>query len=537
MLQGGHARIPKGRFPVTPITMKSNARISGCGIGISQLYLRTDVIDLDPSPTVVDPSDHFVIATEAKTGTDFVENVMVSDLTIDGSRRSGDVDFSIIGWDPNDPANKQGDAYGLWIRNCRNSIFENLEIIECWTDGVMVSIPFGASAQNPSSNCILNSFIIRGCDRQAVSIVGGDELTLSNFAVENIGQGSTAKPLGAALDIEPGQSTPASNNITVANWVIRNAKQGILCSSVETTVGTQSGISISNVVCEDLNGIQALAVYDTKGVAVNGFSCRDFNPGTPGLGIIFENAVGTASNLNFSKITNTAFAVIVRGSESDMEISNLHVEDCNAACLYVGNNRFGPPPEETYQDPETTSALISNFTFRDVFKDTAIGNGVIVVRSTGDVRLRNGLIRQSQAAEQVQLFSEEVNGVPQNLQASFENCDFGDEIPRDLFRDESTDFGKAKGLTNTWNRQPVRVTTSNFDIRYENTVHIDRDGATTLTLSERSEWVGNELLIRHVGSGTPNITINSSTTVATISTTGGAVLLHRSNTGWFANQF
>ena len=36
-------------------------------------------------------------------------------------------------------------------RNCRDSVFQNVEIINCWTDGVMVSIPFGVSSSKPVS--------------------------------------------------------------------------------------------------------------------------------------------------------------------------------------------------------------------------------------------------------------------------------------------------------------------------------------------------------------------------------------------------
>ena len=86
--------------------------------------------------------------------------------------------------------------------------------------------------------------------------MGGNRITLGNFIVQDISEDASAKPLGAALDIEPGLITPANTEIVVADWTIRNTKQGIIANGDGAT-GTQSGIVISNINCQGLNGAQA----------------------------------------------------------------------------------------------------------------------------------------------------------------------------------------------------------------------------------------------------------------------------------------
>ena len=78
---GGHVRIPKGTYYVNPITLKSNCRITGCGIGLSRLVF-------SPSSPPTNASDQHVLATEPipLSTTGHIRNVMVSDITLDGNR-------------------------------------------------------------------------------------------------------------------------------------------------------------------------------------------------------------------------------------------------------------------------------------------------------------------------------------------------------------------------------------------------------------------------------------------------------------------
>jgi hypothetical protein len=512
---GGHARIPKGNFPVEPITMKSNARISGCGIGLSTLYLA-----LPAPPNNTDPQ--YVIATEEMTGNGYIENVTVSDITLNGNK--GAIDWSNTGWNPATPGLNQGDAYGIWARNCRDSIFKNIEIIECWTDGVMFSIPFGVSVLNPSLNCILSNAIIRSCDRQAVSIVGGSQIALSNITAEDISQDTDAKPPGAAIDVEPGQGTPASTNIVISDIVVSKAQQGIISNGGTSSIGTQSGISISNVTCRDLNGPQALGIIETQGVTVDGFVCTNFNPvGMAGLGYRFAGSTGTASKLSMFNATNANYVFRVQDdtaeavSDSDLNISNVHLDGCDKAAVFIGGNT----------NADNSSVSLSNFVIRNVYRQSGTVGGVIFCRSNGNVRFINGLMSDvGSAPHEVQLKTD----------ASFEACDFADKEPDFLFSALPGDDGKSLGCTNRWNRKSVEVF-STFPISHENVILVKTNSAVTLTLSAKSEWEGNSIFVRHNTTGTPDITVKSGPdTIGTITSEGGALYLNYASSIWYGNS-
>ena len=138
------------------------------------------------------------------------------------------------------------------------------------------------------------------------------------------------------------------------------------------------------------------------------------------------------------------------------------------------------------------------------------------------------MIRDSQAPLEVQL----VNS------ANFEGCDFGAADPAFLFGSGMNDIGNAVGSTNRWNRQGVQFNATNVEIRYESIALIDLSTAVTVDLLGQSEWEGNEILIRHVATGTPNVTVKSGlTTVGTISTEGARLVLIRADSMWYANSF
>ena len=234
----GHVRIPPGDWPVNPITMAvSGSRISGCGVGISKLILELD------NPTSAD--DQHVVASIEKPDGQYVDDITINDISISGNRDN-------INWNG---VTDEGRAFGIWARNCRRSFFYNLEIFDCFTDGVMVSIDFdpGTTPTNNSEDCVFDNAIIRTCGRQGVSVVGGKHLTFTNFLVEDIGQTiEFGKSPRAALDIEPGQGLQRVTNVIAKNWIIRRCGQGVLAKGTDRVVNPTQNVVLSDISCSEL---------------------------------------------------------------------------------------------------------------------------------------------------------------------------------------------------------------------------------------------------------------------------------------------
>jgi len=393
-VEPGHARIPKGVWPVGAIVMASNSRISGCGMGLSELVLEL----VDPMTS----SLQAVISTavpEPPIGGEptYTGPVTVNDITLNGNHQ--DINWSNI--------TNDGDAFGVWARACQDSMFYNLEIKDCWTDGIMsTKEQFNNTGQdNNSRNCVFDNIIIKDCGRQGVSVVGGEKLVFSNFIVERIGRVDTsdagfAKSPKAAMDIEgndPNSVSPPIKNTTrhiaITNWTITDCGQGILGSGDKSFLPAE-GLVISNIDCRDLDGVQILRVVSFSGVAVSNLTCRNFNPvdttaNVPdGNAFIIQNAKGTFSNISVFNATNANYMFQIRGDDSDVDgddsdvdLSNILIDGCSGPVVNVG------PP--TGAGTDAASASISSFVFRNVYLHVPVTKPQIFLGGTIQVQKWN----------------------------------------------------------------------------------------------------------------------------------------------------
>ncbi|MEM7315444.1 MAG: hypothetical protein AAF497_20065, partial [Planctomycetota bacterium] len=152
--RGGEAIIPAGVWLVNPIAMGSNSSIVGQGQGVSELRLVVD------RPTRYE-DQHVIVAALPETN-GFIENISVSNITLNGNQSRNN-------WSS---VYNDGNAHGLYVRATANSKFHDLEIKNCYTDGIYVSTVLGQT--NNSQHNTFERINIHDCGRQGVSVVGGE---------------------------------------------------------------------------------------------------------------------------------------------------------------------------------------------------------------------------------------------------------------------------------------------------------------------------------------------------------------------------
>ncbi len=414
VLTGEHAIIPAGSWPVRPVAIGSNGQLSGMGAGVSELRL-----EIAP-PSRYDPQ-HVLAVAAPITPNAFTRGIVVRDLTLNGN-------YTNIDWSD---TYGDGNAFGIDIRAAADSIFTDLEIKNCWTDGIYVASILNET--NNTRNCMFDSISIHHCGRQGVSIVGGEHLLLNNFIVYAIGRGDgLGTSPRSALDIEPEFAVQRLvRHITVSNWDIENVGQGILVSATNSAARA-TDIVLENIFAQDMDGPQILAVRDVDQLVVRNFRGEDHQPTAGGLGVLFRDTTGDVDGLTIIGSGGTNYPLRVDGN-SDLDLRNVIIDGASRGALQIGN--------EPSQAPAETHVRLSSFAFRHVANASG-GLPLGRVHSTGSVVLSDGLIADMGSTDfTFQLFCD----------VTFYDCQFaaGSE---GIF--DPSKPGQPLGNGNNWNEPP-----------------------------------------------------------------------------------
>ena len=415
---GGHARIPKGTFSVNQIRLGSNSRISGCGIGLSELTLAGPSSGSNPAS---------VIVTSAAGN---AEQMVVNDLTLNGN----DVDDA-------------NGSYALILEGCQDSIFRNIEIKNCRTGGIYIKEwenPANPSGNKTPSDCILNGIIISRCGRYGVLMNSGNRIQLNRFLVTEIGIGDTPPPGSdwpkAALDIKPIVLSPSSlrtsvSDVIISDWNVSVVGQGILIRA-EDAMEAATGIVLANINCNDIRGNNMLLFRNVASFAGNNINCQHFDASQtdssePAGGVRFDDAKGSISGLTVIDVADAGqanYPIKFIGNETEVSLSGVMFKDFARGVIECGNN-------------DSASGILSDFTLEHVTTQT---NFIpITVNSTGDVRFIGGTVREIVLAQRVCRLEKD---------AAFEFCNF--EIAGatvDTIFDNNQN-GRAFGSSNNWNK-------------------------------------------------------------------------------------
>jgi hypothetical protein len=161
-------------------------------------------------------------------------------------------------------------GFGIDIRGSRNVEIYNVNISDCWGDGIVLvktlrNIKPGITKQNifTTENIKIIGGIINNVRRNGITIAGGKDVLLKNLLITNI---NGTNPM-AGIDIEPDDSSNDLANINIDNVKINNANVGIdlhLGHYGDPSLSKSVTISCTNISVENANSGIYIAGYKTK---------------------------------------------------------------------------------------------------------------------------------------------------------------------------------------------------------------------------------------------------------------------------------
>lgn len=159
-------------------------------------------------------------------------------------------------------------GFGIDIRGSRNIQIYNINISDCWGDGIMIvkainTIRSGITKEKlfEVENIKIIGGVINNVRRNGITIEGGKNLLIKDLLIANV---NDTNPM-VGIDIEPNDNLNILENIKISNIKINNTNAGIdlnLGNYGSPIVSKSTSISCSNISVENSNG----------GIYVAGFS-------------------------------------------------------------------------------------------------------------------------------------------------------------------------------------------------------------------------------------------------------------------------
>ncbi|THV59005.1 right-handed parallel beta-helix repeat-containing protein [Chryseobacterium candidae] len=161
-------------------------------------------------------------------------------------------------------------GFGIDIRGSRNIDIFNVNISDCWGDGIVLvktmrNMRAGITKEKifPTENINIIGGIINNVRRNGITIAGGKDIVIKNLLITNI---NGTNPM-AGIDIEPDDSNNILENIIIENVKINNANVGIdlhLGQYGNQSVAKDVTVSCSNISVENANSGIYIAGYKAK---------------------------------------------------------------------------------------------------------------------------------------------------------------------------------------------------------------------------------------------------------------------------------
>jgi len=157
-------------------------------------------------------------------------------------------------------------GYGIYVLGSSNVEIYNAKIKNCWGDALVISdseVNMKSGKNYMSKNILIDNFLFDYNRRNAVSILGGQDITLKNGKIYNT-MGVAPK---AAIMIEPNSSQNKLKNVTIDNIYMKNNVLGIginLNKFTNNQINNQTNLKISRIeIVDGITGIQ-FAGFDSK---------------------------------------------------------------------------------------------------------------------------------------------------------------------------------------------------------------------------------------------------------------------------------
>jgi len=148
---------------------------------------------------------------------------------------------------------------GIDIRGSRNLEIYNINISDCWGDGIMIVKTINNTRSGIAKEKLFEvekikiiGGIINNVRRNGISIQGGKDMVIKDLLIANI---NGTNPM-AGIDIEPNDNLNVLENITISNLKINNTNVGIdlhLGNYGSKTILKSTAISCSDILVENSN--------------------------------------------------------------------------------------------------------------------------------------------------------------------------------------------------------------------------------------------------------------------------------------------
>jgi len=131
---------------------------------------------------------------------DIFKALNASNILIDGNG-------ALIQGERNEHTGSTGEwGFGIDFRGVKNSVIQNLTIVDCWGDGLYIAASDDNDATTRCENIKIQNVVIKNSRRNNISVVGGKYIYFNNV----ICQGANGTAPEAGIDLEP-------NNQTIVN--------------------------------------------------------------------------------------------------------------------------------------------------------------------------------------------------------------------------------------------------------------------------------------------------------------------------------
>lgn len=260
-----------------------------------------------------------------------------SNITIDGGKLIGDVQTH---------TGTTGEwGYGISLVGASNVIIKNIEIVECWGDGINIQAKGTSEDENDHCRNILidNVKCLRN-RRQGMSIEGCIGAIVRNSEFSDTGSIVSTAP-SAGIDIEPWYDAEIATDIVIDNCKLYNNKTYLIIWSDNNS----KGITVNN--CFSDRGIW----IRSSNVAVNNFQCTEGGSG-------YLAIWGTCHNI---KVTNSNFTNEIYGQG---DLQNILIDNCNFNMSTSTWSGFAINFENANDTCVYKDITISNCSFKDTEK-------------------------------------------------------------------------------------------------------------------------------------------------------------------------
>lgn len=156
------------------------------------------------------------------------------------------------------------DGHGIRIAGCTNVTIENVEISQCWGDGIWLGLH---STKVPCDGVTITNCNLHHNRRNNLSITDASNITVEGSAF-NYASGIAPQ---YGIDIEPGESGYTCRNVRISNSTFKGNAVGTI------QILGQKNAHINGVTIENCKGDKAPVIWQGFGGSVNGVNNDNSN--------------------------------------------------------------------------------------------------------------------------------------------------------------------------------------------------------------------------------------------------------------------